>query len=76
MTTATTMPPRAGRADAHADVPGNVSGIAAARTDCLDNGVPGSRPRYDMRCPDEALKMTPVSLYNCASTVVLEKEGL
>lgn len=31
--------------------------------------------RFDMQCPPETLKMTPVSLYNCASTKVPEKEG-
>ena len=55
--------------------PGTASGVSAAECNNANNDVPGATPRYDTNCPSEALKMTPVSLYNVRCSRALNKEG-
>ena len=49
--------------------------VSAAEGNNANNDVPGATPRYDTNCPSEALKMTPVSLYNVRHSRALNKEG-
>ena len=49
--------------------------VSAAEGNNANNDVPGATPRYDTNCPFEALKMTPVSLYNVRHSRALNKEG-
>jgi hypothetical protein len=55
---------------------GNASNVSARKIAGANNDTTGASSRFDMKCPIEPLKMTPVSPYNTACDEAPEKEGL
>jgi len=72
----TITPPRPpGAATEDLTAPGNASGVSAAAAVCANIRPLTIQVSFDMQCPPETLKMTPVSLYNTASSDTLKEEG-